>query len=399
LFRKHGVDEFRDEMDQLCETVLPQGKHLLPCIKRQNQPVRMVERNIGKIPFRDVTCTSIPTMVMTCMRVCKKESRDEMIAGKHDQIHPLVLRSYDFPPQPKDEEFFCDVDPIVDSSSEVSAAEAAVGTGSLPGVMKRVRSKVNGKLVSIADGGLFANCPLVVAFDQARHLYPNRPLGVVLSLGFEKVNNDTQVIAQALKVVKSVNPKLHFHRIIPDHLTAKANPLATELSTHTILEERVRNYVLKNEQFAADLDETMNILFSQKRTPLKYPTTATKYSPAYKRRQRMLKDKKYLRRCLARDYYLEKYYNPKSKNSVLDTEKIEKVACCLCCCKQKVIKEYNMQGDNDIVSDVVMNNEKSSEGDKSQGGMCYSIIVREGDDVHVRFSKEELGDMEITESA
>ena len=145
-FRKHGIEEFRDELDQLTEKVLYQGKFLLPCKKRQNQPVQMIERNWGKFPFWDVNCTPIPTMVMACMRACKREARDEIKAGKANHIHPLILRTYEYPPQPKDKEFFCDVDPIVESSFEVSLAEAAVGTGSLPVVMKRVRSKVNGKL-------------------------------------------------------------------------------------------------------------------------------------------------------------------------------------------------------------------------------------------------------------
>ena len=104
-FRKHGIEEFRDELDQLTEKVLYQGKFLLPCKKRQNQPVQMIERNWGKFPFWDVNCTPIPTMVMACMRACKREARDEIKAGKANHIHPLILRTYEYPPQPKDKEF------------------------------------------------------------------------------------------------------------------------------------------------------------------------------------------------------------------------------------------------------------------------------------------------------
>merc|ERR1712238_489458 len=89
---------------------------------------------------------------------------------------PLLLRTYDHRP---------DETPITKGISNIKLWQAVSATCAIPGVYDQVKVKLDGASLSLVDGGLLANCPIESAIDEARRLFPNRRLGVVLSLGLD----------------------------------------------------------------------------------------------------------------------------------------------------------------------------------------------------------------------
>ena len=120
-----------------------------------------------------------------------------------DKYDPLILRTYAYPNEEdsKNDEFlvgaipeqesgalsFTDFDSaygIAESTKTVTLCQAMGATAAVPGLVDRVRLDVNGNQRSCADGFLVSNSPIAIVIDEARKLYPTRPLGVVLNFGF-----------------------------------------------------------------------------------------------------------------------------------------------------------------------------------------------------------------------
>lgn len=60
----------------------------------------------------------------------------------------------------------------------------------------------------MADGALFQNCPLALAIDEASRLYPGRPIGTILNLGF--FDRDEPFIHRTLETARLKHPNTHF---------------------------------------------------------------------------------------------------------------------------------------------------------------------------------------------
>mmetsp|Transcript_11068 Transcript_11068/g.16763 ORF Transcript_11068/g.16763 Transcript_11068/m.16763 type:complete len:126 (-) Transcript_11068:206-583(-) len=113
---------------------------------------------------------------------------------------------------------------------------------------------IDGVERSIADGILMCNCPVAIAIDEARKLYPHRPLGVVINLGFD--TREDHRIMEAVEVAKAVHPGMHFHRIVPlIELTKNVWALDKDLAKIGVMKEIVKQYMRHDKEMKKKFDE------------------------------------------------------------------------------------------------------------------------------------------------
>ena len=168
----------RDVMDEIRDNGFSKINfgNLLCCnhlIEKKSQMIDFLEKYFN-IPLKNPHC--IPTMVcIAAVKDSKDRDEEALEEIENREIEPLIGRTYEYPNSHTDE----DVPKLAHSSSGMKMYEAMAATGSPPVLVDRVRAKVDGKLRVMADGGLFQNCPLALAIDEANRLYPERPIGVI----------------------------------------------------------------------------------------------------------------------------------------------------------------------------------------------------------------------------
>ncbi len=238
----------------------------------------------------ELTSTCFALVVFQAMALAASRSNDSTT------IEPFVLRTYDYP-------YDNAGDPLVSSSATLTAAQATAATTALPLVVHSVKAQLKDKDVSFMDGGLYGNCPLHVAIDEARQLFPRRPLGVVLSIGFNDVEDALR--DRVIQVARSVNPDLHFHRLAPSHITAEFKMTETNLKNVVEMEEKVNDFILTDHEVSSALDSTMKkLVHSNQSSP----------TPEYVRRQAMLKNESFHGRTNSRQQ-LKELFKKKSSQS------------------------------------------------------------------------------------
>ena len=129
--------------------------------------------------------------------------------------------------------------------------------------MDEVTVKVDGQQKSLADGMLYCNCPLVVALQEARYLYPERPLGVVISVGYG--NNQNEFVNRAIEVARLSNPNLHFQRICPSDILEKFSATETNMDKISRMRTEVKDYMRTDPRTKRVLEVTLEKLLQQKR--------------------------------------------------------------------------------------------------------------------------------------
>ena len=129
----------------------------------------------------------------------------DLSGGEHTSYEPLVFQTYAYPNEINEgnndegkvtveKEHFDDdglsafTAPfgVATSNCTATLCEARAATSAVPGIVDRVEIEIDGKKRSVGDGFEICNAPIAIAIDEARKLYPKRPLGVVLSLGVGK---------------------------------------------------------------------------------------------------------------------------------------------------------------------------------------------------------------------
>lgn len=172
------ISKGRDVMDDIRDNGFSKINfcNLLCCnqlIEKRSQMIHFLHKYFD-IPLKNPNC--IPTMVCIAAVKDSKERDEETLEDIEDrEIEPLIGRTYEYPNAPNHE----DVPKLAHSSSGMKMYEAMAATGSPPVLVDRVRAKVDGKMRIMADGGLFQNCPLALAIDEANRLFPGRPIGVI----------------------------------------------------------------------------------------------------------------------------------------------------------------------------------------------------------------------------
>ncbi|GFH43942.1 hypothetical protein CTEN210_00416 [Chaetoceros tenuissimus] len=247
------------------------------------------DNGFSKINFGNLLCCN-----QLIEKKNSKERDEETLEEIEDrEIEPLIGRTYEYPNAPIDE----DVPKLAHSSSGMKMYEAMAATGSPPVLVDRVRAKVDEKMRIMADGGLFQNCPLALAIDEASRLYPGRPIGVIVDLGY--TDNEELFVHRTLETARLKHRDMHFQRFAANDIMKDFSAIETNIHTIAEMEENVKEYVINTPRVRNTTFETMRRLFASEPRSFSnvekddHRATAGKImsdlgkSVAFQRRQRM----------------------------------------------------------------------------------------------------------------
>jgi len=202
----------------------------------------------------------IPTFVVTATKV------DQKISGEVVEFEPFILRSYEYGHNnEKKDDIKKDIHSLADSTSSVLLCEAMAATSAVPPLVDRVTVNCDGKQISLGDGGVISASPVVHAFDEASRLYPDRPIGVVLSFGF--TNDQDAHVSRAVDVMRMSSPNLHFQRIAPHEIMDPFKSEESDLTKIALMELRVQDYMLNTARVVNALDITIGRLVQSRLAP------------------------------------------------------------------------------------------------------------------------------------
>ena len=215
---------------------------LLP---KEHQVITVLEKKYGKdIPLKS---GGIPSFSFSANQLKEKDG-----TGNKKVIEPFVLRTYDYPSTNQ-------FDGCSSSSaSSGSLPRAMAATSAQPPAVDRVDLEVNGETKHLCDGVVLCTCPLPIAIEEAMKLYPTRPLGVVLSLGF--TGDESEYIYRTMETTRLVHPQLHFQRIAPTEIMESFSPIELDLDTIAIMEQQVKDYVRNTPRVKNSLKVTVEKL-------------------------------------------------------------------------------------------------------------------------------------------
>ena len=196
----------------------------------------------------------------------KKSSFDDSggDSKKKKFYRPLLLRTYDYPNGDDADSSNHDTESdLAESTSNVKLVEAMAATSAVPGLVDRVKVTIDDEPRSLADGFLCANDPTVLALNEARKLYPGRPIGLVLSIGYD--DEDVHFANRAISIARLSHPNLHYQRIAPKHVFEHFNAAETCLKKIAVLEEEAYEYVDESIGVQRVLDVSLDRLFMKRK--------------------------------------------------------------------------------------------------------------------------------------
>jgi len=300
---QESCDEFTDGADDIRERVFSKMKvkSLLKTgasVAKEDQMEAIYKSRWGDTPL--LNPLGPKAMALAAVRISNDNQRKE-------SYEPIVLRTYDYPNGETTNDLNDHTsDPLVANSSSFTAVQAIAATTAIPGVVHSITAQLDDRDVSLMDGGLYGNCPLHVAIDEARRLYPRRPLGVVLSIGYNDIEDTFR--DRVIKVARRVSPDLHFHRLAPSHITTDFKVSETSLQSVVEMEEKVNDFIWADGEISSALDVTMEKLYSNQTPPA---------TPEFLRRQAMLKSGKFQERARSRQKVREILRNNSSRSRSL----------------------------------------------------------------------------------
>ena len=180
---------------------------------------------------------------------CNKDKLPDKKITYDSTVEPYLLRSYVHPAEEDDKpiEEEDHIHTYQNGTSQIKVWEAMAATSAIPGAFDRVKVNVNGKSKVLADGSVCCNCPISVALKEAQSIWPNRPIGVVLSFGIDSSQDD--YAQAAIDSVRLNHPGLHYERIkIPE--VQKYFCLETDKERIREMEELVQGFMSSDEMRA-----------------------------------------------------------------------------------------------------------------------------------------------------
>ena len=248
--------------------LLTKGK----AVSTQNSLLNVFEGRYGSTPLRNPN--GIPAVVTTaCKREKKKQGEQGGSSSRSDSkkksnfYRPLLLRTYDYPGGDDDaannDHNLESSGDLAESTSNIKLVEAMAATSAVPGLVDRVKVTIDDEPRSLADGYLCANDPTVIALNEARKLYPGRPIGLVLSIGYD--DEDVHFANRAISIARLSHPNLHYQRIAPKHVFEHFSRAETSLKKIAVLEEQAYEYVDENIGVQRILDVSLDRLFNKKK--------------------------------------------------------------------------------------------------------------------------------------
>jgi len=217
-------------------------------VEKKNHILSILEKRFDQ-PLKS---EGIPTMALIAAKV-NDEDQDELEVDvdKRD-YEPLIARTYEYPNRLNNK-------PLAKSTSSMKLFEAMAATSSVPPLFDRVRVNIDGKVRALADGTIFQCCPLSLAIDEARRLYPGRPLGVILNLGFN--DGEHNFIERTITTARIAHPNLHFQRISPDVIMDNFSSIETDSEKVATMEAQVKHWMSNTPRIRNLTKVTMKKLF------------------------------------------------------------------------------------------------------------------------------------------
>ena len=180
------------------------------------------------------------------------------IMRTYDNIEPPTQNTNDVDNDDNDE-LAEDVPLLLPGTSKIKLWEAMAATTAVPVVTNRVELDIEGQKHKFGDGLVVCNSPVAIAIAEARTLWPNRPIGVVVSFGISR--GEDELNNRAIEASKMIDPDLHYLRLYPPF--KGFSPTEMNEAKHEELRERCRVYI--NETIATKVDEMLAKLAESKK--------------------------------------------------------------------------------------------------------------------------------------
>lgn len=193
--------------------------------------------------------------------------------------------------------------------------EGCAATSAVPVLVDRVRIEVDDHLRIFADGMMFQNCPMSLCIDEAQRLYPNRPIGVIVSLGF--TNDEDELIQKTIESTRIRHPNLHFQRIVPSHITEDFSAAETDLKAIAKMEARVLDWMFNDANMKDETRVTMEKLCSS--APRGFGQKTSLRSSV--RFDSLKIDKDFMRRCAIRDKAIQNQQSLRKRSTLTSSGK------------------------------------------------------------------------------
>ena len=222
--------------------------------KKEHLPINIVSKGIGVGDAPLYNPNKMPAMALATAKT----------KSSTDSSYPLVLRTYNYPATPVTGSHLA----LADTTSDISMAEAMAATSAVPGLAHRVEITIDDTAVKLADGLLHANDPIVLALNEARKLYPKRPIGLVMSFGFTDI--EQKFADRAIAVARLENPKLIYQRIHPKGVWESINPAETDMKKIAIAEEKTMHVMSNDASMNRMLKKSLGVLFDPSRSVKKW---------------------------------------------------------------------------------------------------------------------------------
>jgi predicted acylesterase/phospholipase RssA len=293
---KDTILEGRDVLDDIRENCFKKISLLTLCctgalVEKEHHILSILEKRYQGPLKRD----GIPAFALIAAKVDEEEQDGNVVDFDESDFNyeALIARTYEYPNDSPNTK------PLAKSTCSMKMFEAMSATSAVPPLVDRVRAIVDGRMRTMADGGIFQICPLSLAIDEARRLYPRRPLGVILNFGFN--DQEEKFIERTITTARMANPNLHFQRISAEDITGPFSSAETDLEKVTIMEEKVKQWMADTPRVRNLTKLTLKKLFETK------PRNFKKDKEEPSKSKIAFKNKAFLRRSLVRDKVRMRY--------------------------------------------------------------------------------------------
>lgn len=186
-----------------------------------------------------------------------------------DRLEPFLVRTYEIPADSSDKE-------ALSGTHKLPLYMSMTATSAAPGAFDRTRAKIGGVNYQLCDGMLVANSPVIIAVREAKLLWPDRPIGNIVSFGLDDTETSSNV--EALSMIKTKNPNMNFFRLMPpiDGFSA----IETDLDIIAHYKELAKNYI-KTSDVAKEACKALMHASSITRESSTYFDSITRESSAY----------------------------------------------------------------------------------------------------------------------
>ena len=147
-------------------------------------------------------------------------------------------------------------------SCQMKLWQAMTATSAAPLACSRVDVTIDNQTKRLADGGCVSNSPIAIAIHEANTLWPNRKIGIILSMGLDQ-DHEVALNEKAVEMARKRNPHLKFVRLRPpldDFTSYETNPMQIDQ-----MMEVARQYIRNSPEAKEILDE---ILATPSRRPM-----------------------------------------------------------------------------------------------------------------------------------